>query len=877
MSETNSEIGARTLDQLEDLLATREREISALERATCAFGAMHHSGESIYYSLAQQAAGLLQAEVAFILLYEPEQQLLVGQSPAFGVTDEVAQAISIPASPGSPLLHLPGVASDGAMHDAPESPAAWHLDLSSVDLPIEIQSALTASLRHDAHLLGAVQVCNKSDGSGFGGDDARLLSIFANQAAVAIENARLLNQAQRHAARMASLYTVASALAEAAGLDEMLESVMAELRRVLNYDGCTISLATDDGQALRVRAADGEEAERLLGIEYPMDQGINAWIYRRGQPTLVSDADRDPRRMHIEGLTDTIRAAIGAPLVADGHSFGTIYVTRNRTNSFGEADLQFLSLTAAQVAAAVQRARLLEQAQLRAKEMESISTIGAAMASSLDVEHVLQTIYEQASLVMDTRAFFTALYDKARQELHFDMVYDKGERLEPFVQPLADNQGLTAHVIRTCEPLLIRDMDLEADALIISPLVIGQPSRSWLGVPIVAKDQLLGVISVQSYQPYAFSTRQMRLMLSIADQAGVSLHNAHLYEAVQKAHQTAADQRDRLAHLHRVVAQVQRTDDLPAKLQIVADGLHKVGWGRVWVSLCNANLDATELVCAGFAPEAEAELRARLLPGNKCEKWFGGDLAHYQIGHSYYLPWSDPWVREHIHGVQEQPEETEGEAWHTRDLLYVPLYGREKQIVAAMGLYDPRDRRRPTAESLHIIELFAQETALAIDNSLLLANTRLLNTDLQEMVDVQGRLLQTVEDLASPVVPIVDGVIVLPLVGHLDERRASQILRTLRRGIEEHRASVAILDITGVPIIDAQVANHLIRCVRASRLLGAEAILVGIRPDMAQTLVALGVHFGDIVTRSDLQSGFQHALNIVGRRLVPEADGQRSR
>jgi anti-anti-sigma regulatory factor len=197
--------------------------------------------------------------------------------------------------------------------------------------------------------------------------------------------------------------------------------------------------------------------------------------------------------------------------------------------------------------------------------------------------------------------------------------------------------------------------------------------------------------------------------------------------------------------------------------------------------------------------------------------------------------------------------------------------------VAAMGLYDPRDRRRPTAESLHIIELFAQETALAIDNSLLLANTRLLNTDLQEMVDVQGRLLQTVEDLASPVVPIVDGVIVLPLVGHLDERRASQILRTLRRGIEEHRASVAILDITGAPIIDAQVANHLIRCVRASRLLGAEAILVGIRPDMAQTLVALGVHFGDIVTRSDLQSGFQHALNIVGRRLVPEADGQRSR
>jgi GAF domain-containing protein len=695
-----------------------------------------------------------------------------------------------------------------------------------------------------------------------------------DQADAVVQNALLLDQAERHAVEMASLYAMTSALAQAMDLDEMLSIVLAEVRQVLDYDSCLISLATADGKALRVRAADGRDADRLLGIEYTTELGINAWIYRTGQPTIVGDADTDPRRIHIEGRTDAIRAAIGAPLIADGRPIGTIYITRKQANSFGEADLQFLSVTAAHVAAAVQRVWFLEQAQWRAKEMESISNIGAAMASSLDVEHVLQTIYEQASQIMDTRAFFVALYNAACDELHFDIVYDQGQKLQPFVTSLADGQGLAAYVIRTGQPLLIRDMELEAEALQIAPLVVGQPTRSWLGVPIIAKDQLLGVISVQSYEPYAFSTRQMRLMVAIANQAGISLQNAQLYRAAQKAHQAAADQRDLLAHLHRVAVEVQRTDDLWTKLQVIAGGIHQVGWGRVSVSLRDADLNVTDLVCVGFTAQDEAALRANLLPGSEWQKRFGSEFVRFRIGQCYYLPWNDPWVREHVRGVKSRVPDSGQAAWHPQDLLYVPLYGRENRIVGIIGLDDPQDNLCPTAESLHLIELFAQEAALTIENTLLLADMRLLNTDLQEMVQVQASLLQTVEELASPVVPIVDGVIILPLVGHLDERRAAQILQTLLGGVQEHRARVIILDVTGVPIVDTQVANHLMRSVRASRLLGAETILVGIRPDVAQTLVTLGIHLGDVITRSDLQSGFQHALNIVGRRLAPKTEGQ---
>ncbi len=865
---------ATDCEKLKTLLKARNREISALERAARVFGAATHLGEDIYHQLTEQAAQLLQAEIAIILLYDAEAEALIAQAPAMGVSDEILADYQVPIDEASPIRDIWENGAYLLVNDAQNDPLIRGLGLDEMARQIEVETVLAVGLQHEGKLLGAIQVCNKRQGRDFQSDDVRVLAIFASQVAIAIENARLLDQTRRHAEEMGSLYEIAATLAQATHLDEMLATVLSQVGHVLDFDGCFINLATSSGQALRVRAAVGSLAESMLGLEFPLDQGINAWIYREGQPTLVGDADTDPRRIHIGGRTDPIRSAVGVPLLVDGQAIGTIYAFRHEPFAFGEADLKFLNITATQVAAAIQRARLLDQATRRAREMESISNIGAVMASSLDVDHVLQTIYEQAGEIMDTRAFFVALYDRDRDELHFKLVYDQGERLAAFSRPLARHQSLTAHVVSTLQPLLIRNMEMERDQLPIAPEVIGAPTQSWLGAPIIAKGQVLGVISAQSYEPYAFSGRQMRLLTAIANQAGISLQNAQLYEDVQQAHRSAAEERDKLARLHRVVLEVQKTDVLPDKLRIIAEGIRETGWGRVSVSLRDADLNVTELVCAGFRPEDEAALRANLLPGSEWQKRFGEEFERFRIGQCYYLPWSDPWVREHVQGVKSRVSAKETESWHPQDLLYVPLYGRDRRILGIIGLDDPQDGRRPTAESLHIIELFAQETALALQNFQLLKDMQLLNLDLQELVGAQAQLLHTVEELASPVVPIVDGVIVVPLVGRVDERRAGQILGTLLGGVEEHRAKVVILDITGVPVIDTQVANYLMQSVRAARLLGAEAILVGIRPDVAQTLVTLGVNLGDMVTRSDLQSGFQYALDAIGRRLTAQKPGK---
>lgn len=134
------------------------------------------------------------------------------------------------------------------------------------------------------------------------------------------------------------------------------------------------------------------------------------------------------------------------------------------------------------------------------------------------------------------------------------------------------------------------------------------------------------------------------------------------------------------------------------------------------------------------------------------------------------------------------------------------------------------------------------------------------NTLKEELIRAQATALS---ELATPLIPISDDVVVMPLVGLVDPRRIQEIMETLLKGITERRASVAILDVTGIRVMDAEVANGLIRAAQAAQLLGAQVVITGIRPDMAQRLVSLGSDLKGIITHGTLQSGIAFAM---GRR-----------
>lgn len=138
--------------------------------------------------------------------------------------------------------------------------------------------------------------------------------------------------------------------------------------------------------------------------------------------------------------------------------------------------------------------------------------------------------------------------------------------------------------------------------------------------------------------------------------------------------------------------------------------------------------------------------------------------------------------------------------------------------------------------------------------------------ELRSLVERQQALLSTIQELSTPVLPVHDKVLLLPLIGHLDSNRSQQLIEVLLSSVEQHRATAVIIDITGVPIIDTAVAHHLIQATTAARLLGAETILVGIAPEVAQTIVQLGVDLSAFTTRSDLQSGIEYAITRQSKR-----------
>jgi rsbT co-antagonist protein RsbR len=131
-------------------------------------------------------------------------------------------------------------------------------------------------------------------------------------------------------------------------------------------------------------------------------------------------------------------------------------------------------------------------------------------------------------------------------------------------------------------------------------------------------------------------------------------------------------------------------------------------------------------------------------------------------------------------------------------------------------------------------------------------------------------------ELSTPVVRLWEGVLVLPIIGTLDSARTQVVMESLLKTVVETNSRIAIIDITGVPTVDTLVAQHLLKTITAARLMGAECIISGIRPQIAQTIVHLGIDLTDIITKAKLSDAFAVALQRTGRTIVKLKNGSQA-
>jgi rsbT co-antagonist protein RsbR len=133
---------------------------------------------------------------------------------------------------------------------------------------------------------------------------------------------------------------------------------------------------------------------------------------------------------------------------------------------------------------------------------------------------------------------------------------------------------------------------------------------------------------------------------------------------------------------------------------------------------------------------------------------------------------------------------------------------------------------------------------------------------------------EAIMELSTPVLPFRQGMLLLPIIGQIDSQRARQLTEHLLEAIRVNRAKVIVIDITGVATVDSRVANHLVQTVEAARLMGAKVVVSGISPEIALTMVTLGIDLGSVHTVGDMQSGIEHAERLLGYQVKRVADAE---
>lgn len=377
---------------------------------------------------------------------------------------------------------------------------------------------------------------------------------FLSERSVSTVMGRLEQEIERHRegeARLMSLQKVGSALVSDLDLDRSLQLIADEARGLIGADGVLIRMLTDDGD-LRFIAGSGKENLFMRSTRLLTDSSLSGVAVRSRGPQRVDDIRYDPRvnRRYLN-VSDS-RSLLIVPLVSRDRPIGVITGTSTTIEAFTEQDASILSLFADQAASAIENARLFQQAHQQIGELGALHRVSQLVSSSLDLEQVFQTLYEEVARLMPADSFLVAL--TRPDGLHdFEFIVDDGRRFPP-------RRGLPLSPILR-EPLENGEMIIQRDVTrhpeYSNANRFGnrqKQARSVLAAPLMRGEQVIGMISAQSYTEYDYRDPEGRMLRTIASQAAIAIEHARLYREAQNV--AVAEERARLAReIHDTLAQ----------------------------------------------------------------------------------------------------------------------------------------------------------------------------------------------------------------------------------------------------------------------------------------------------------------------------------
>ena len=516
--------------QVEQTLAQHAHELTALYETSLQINAQPDLA-ALLRAIVERATELLGARMGGLYLIEPD-----------GETLKLVVAHNLPGHYEGTLLR-PGEGLSGRIAQTGqllmiEDYSRWEGQAAPYARS-GLRRVLGVPLKVGDEVIGVINVNDDERTGPFTQDEVRLASLFADQAALAIEKARLLEETQRRAERMKALNEAGQALASTLGLPRLYQVIYGQACRVLQVDAFYIALYDEQQGTMHLPFLyDGGKQWEAFTV--PLDQGPTAHVIRTQAPLMVNQPGhavlQDAR--HYGNLERSSASSLHVPMLARDRVVGVISAQSYQTNAYSPEDQQVLEVIASQAAIAIENARLYK-AQREQREMaETLSETGALLAASLDMGAVLDRILQQVSRIVPNDAADIMLVEGERVRIARWRGYDRfgaEDYIATFNVPLVDLYGLPK-MIATGEPFFIPDTYAD-------PRWSRFPAikwiRSYVSAPLRVRGRVLGFVNANSATPKEYGQAEADRLSAFANQAALALANARLYQAEQEQRELA--------------------------------------------------------------------------------------------------------------------------------------------------------------------------------------------------------------------------------------------------------------------------------------------------------------------------------------------------
>lgn len=387
-------------------------------------------------------------------------------------------------------------------------------------------------------LFGVIGVGDKDVNRRFSKDDIRLLESFAQQAIIAIQNARLFQDAKRRADEAEKLSRAGSAVTATLDQNEAIDRILEQLSFVVPYDSASVLLYRESIKILEIVGGHGFKDENpVMGMTYSLDSSNpGAIVFTQNQPLTVNNVSADfPNFTQIPQSQHEICSWLGAPLTIKGKPIGILSLDAHDYNKFNAEHARLVSAFADQVSIALENTRLYKDEVQSAARFKTLYEFGQSIITKMKLDDMYPEIYEAVKKLMKTEYFSIALVDREKGLISDVFIRDKGEDVE--LQTRAIGKGLFGKVISSGKPLLFHSFSLEevnkTGAIVVGNTDEEEISQSILIVPLKASSGVIGVLSAQSYTPNMYDEKDTEVLQLLASNTAVAIENARLFQTIQ--------------------------------------------------------------------------------------------------------------------------------------------------------------------------------------------------------------------------------------------------------------------------------------------------------------------------------------------------------